>query len=98
MRTKFEEYTEQERAIITDLARRDYADMTKDEVMLFAEWESTKAYIESDLEAKRKALEDETKAKIELARQTEQTALNTLEAMAEAAKTRLKAVEDGQAK
>ena len=97
MRTKFEEYTEQERAIITDLARRDYADMTKEEVMLFAEWESTKAYIESDLEAKRKALEDETKAKIELARQTEQTALNTLEAMAEAAKARLKAVEYGQA-
>lgn len=97
MRTKFEEYTEQERAIITDLARRDYADMTKEEVMLFAEWETTKAYIESDLEAKRKALEDETKAKIELARQTEQTALNTLEAMAEAAKARLKAVEDGQA-
>lgn len=98
MRTSFGEYTERERAIITDLARRDYADMTKDEVMLFAEWESTKAYIESDLEAKRKALEDETKAKIELARQTEQTALNTLEAMAEAAKARLKAVEDGQAK
>lgn len=97
MRTKFEEYTEQERAIINDLARRDYADMTKEEVMLFAEWESTKAYIESDLEAKRQALEDETKAKIELARQTEQTALDTLEAMAEAAKARLKAVEDGQA-
>lgn len=97
MRTKFEEYTEQERAIINDLARRDYVGMTKEEVMLFAEWESTKAYIESDLEAKRKALEDETKAKIELARQTEQTALNTLEAMAEAAKARLKAVEDGQA-
>lgn len=97
MRTKFEEYSEQERAIITDLARRDYADMTKDEVMLFAEWEATKAYIESDLEAKRKALEDETKAKIEIARQTEQKALDTLEAMAQAAKERLKAVEDGQA-
>ena len=97
MRTKFEEYTEQERAIITDLARRDYADMTKEEVMLFAEWESTKAYIESDLEAKRQALEDETKAKIELARKTEQTALDTLEAMAQAAKERLKKVENGQA-
>lgn len=97
MRESFADYTEQERAIINDLARRDYANMTKDEVMLFAEWESTKAYIESDLETKRKSLEDETKAKIELARQTEQTALNTLEAMAKAAKARLKAVEDGKA-
>lgn len=97
MRESFGEYTEQERAIITDLARRDYADMTKDEVMLFAEWQATKAFIESNLEMQRKALEDETKAKIEIARQTEKKALDTLEAMAQAAKARLKAVEDGQA-
>ena len=71
--------------------------MTKEEVMLYAEWEATKAFIESNLEMQRKALEDETKAKIELARQTEQKALDTLEAMANAAKERLKAVENGQA-
>lgn len=97
MRESYGDYTEQERAIITDLARRDYADMTKDEVMLFAEWQATKAFIESNLEMQRKALEDETKAKIEIARETEKKALDTLEAMAQAAKARLKAVEDGQA-
>lgn len=97
MRESFGDYSEQERAIITDLARRDYADMTKEEVMLYAEWEATKAYINSNLEMQRKALEEETRAKIELARQTEQKALDTLEEMARAARERLKAVEDGQA-
>lgn len=97
MRESFGEYTEQERAIITDLARRDYADMTKEEVMLFAEWQATKALIESSFEMQRKAFEDETKAKIEIARETERKALDTLELLAQAAKKRLKAVEDGQA-
>lgn len=97
MRESFGEYTDRERAIITDLERRDYADMTKEEVMLYAEWEATKAYIDSNLDMKRKAFEEETQAKIELARQTEQKALDTLEEMARAARERLKAVENGQA-
>lgn len=97
MRENYGDYTEQERAIINDLARRDYTDMTKEEVMLFAEWQATKALIESNLELQRKAFEEETKAKIEIARQTEKKALDTLELMAQAAKEKLKAVENGQA-
>lgn len=97
MRTSFEDYTEQERAIINDLAKRDYADMTKEEVMLFAEWESTKTYINADFETHRKAMEMETLERLELERETKKAALDTLKEMAETAKARLKAVEDGQA-
>lgn len=97
MRKSFEDYTEEERAIINDLTKRDYADMTKEEVLLFAEWESTKTYIDADFETRRQAMEKESMAKIELARETEKAALDTLKEMAETAKARLKAVEDGQA-
>lgn len=96
MRYSFEEYTEQERQTINDITRREFADMTPEEVALYAEWTSTADYLESDAQAKRDALERETQAKIEAAKETEKKALDTLELMAQAARAKLEAVRDGE--
>ena len=96
MRYSFEEYTEQERQTINDITRREFADMTPEEVALYAEWTSTADYLESDAQAKRDALEKETQARIEATRETEKKALDTLELMAQAARAKLEAVRNGK--
>lgn len=96
MRYSFLEYTEQERQAINDIMRREFADMTPEEVALYAEWTSTADYLESDAQSKRDALERETQAKIEAARETEKKALDTLELLAQAARAKLEAVRDGK--
>ena len=96
MRYSFEEYTEQERQTINDITRREFADLTPEEVALYAEWTSTVDYLESDAQAKRDALEQETQARIEATRETEKKALDTLELMAQAARAKLEAVRNGK--
>lgn len=98
------DYSEAERAIINNLHARDFADMTKDEAILFAEWTATQAIIEADISLKREEMEKRTQAAIEQNRLESAKSLETLEALAEQAKAKLrlleaqeKAVNDGQA-
>ncbi len=62
------QFTEQERNIITDLAKRQYQGMTAEEVQLYARWQSAKALDESDYQHALEQREAVTAEKLALAR------------------------------
>lgn len=96
-RQKWEDFTEEERAIINDIHKRQFADMTPEEVILYGEWQGLKARLDAELLARENALKEETAASIQAKQATEQAAIETLEALKDLALAKLKAVEDGQA-
>ena len=69
------QFTEHERDIITDLARREYQDMTAEEVQLYARWQSAKALADSEFEHEREQREAVTAEKLVLARQQSEAAI-----------------------
>lgn len=69
------EFTEEERNTITDLARREYQDMTAEEVQLYARWQSAKALADSEFEHEREQREAVTAEKLALARAQNEAAI-----------------------
>lgn len=69
------EFTEEERNTITDLARREYQDMTAEEVQLYARWQSAKALADSEFEHEREQRETITAEKLALARAQNEAAI-----------------------
>ncbi len=69
------QFTEHERDIITDLARREYQDMTADEVQLYARWQAAKALADSEFEHEREQREAITAEKLALARAQNEAAI-----------------------
>lgn len=96
-RKSISDFTDAEKDTINALYARDFANMTKDEILLFAEWESTKALIESDIAIKEKTAQELTQARIDSMKRIEKESLATLEALADEAKEHYKAVQNGKA-
>lgn len=69
------QFTEQERNIITDLAKREYQNMTAEEVQLYARWEAAKALAESDYQHALEQREAITAEKLALARAQNEAAI-----------------------
>lgn len=61
------QFTEHERDIITNLAKREYQDMTPEEVQLYARWQAAKALADSEFEHEREQREALTAEKLALA-------------------------------
>ena len=95
-RQSLEDFTEEERAIINDIYKRQFSNMTPEEVILYGEWQGIKARLDAELVARENALKEETAAKIQARRATEQAAIDALEALKNLAVAKLKAVENGQ--
>jgi hypothetical protein len=91
------DFTEAERAMINDIYKREFQDMTPDEVQLYGEWQAVNARLDANVQARRETLEAEMTANVEIYRETEKAAIDTLEALKDLALARLKAVENGQA-
>lgn len=72
------QFTEHERDIITDLARREYKDMTPEEVQLYAHWQAAKALADSEFEHAQEQREAITAEKLELARQQTAAAITAI--------------------
>lgn len=96
-RKSISDFTDAEKDTINALHARDFANMTKDEILLFAEWESTNALIESEIAIKEKEARELTQARIDSMKRIEHESLATLEALANEAKEHYKAVQDGKA-
>jgi hypothetical protein len=91
------DFTETERTAINDIYKREFQDMTPDEVQLYGEWQAVNARLDADVQARRETLETEMTASVEMYRETEKAAIDTLEALKNLALAKLKAVENGQA-
>ena len=95
-RQSLEDFTEEERAIINDIYKRQFTNMTPEEVILYGEWQGLKARLDEELVARENALKEETAAKIQARQATERAAIDALEALKNLAVAKLKAVENGQ--
>lgn len=96
-RNAFEDFTEAERAIITDIHRREFQGMTAEEVALYAEWVALESKLDASVTAQRQALELETREKLAQHQATEQATVNAIKDMAAAAVARLETITNGQA-
>ena len=96
-RKSISDFTDAEKDTINALHARDFTDMTKDEILLFAEWESTNALIESEIALKEKEARELTQARIDSMKRIEQESLATLKALADEAVEHYKAVQNGKA-
>ncbi len=72
------QFTEHERDLITDLARREYQDMTPEEVQLYARWQSAKALEESDYQHALEQREALTAEKLALAQAQNEAAISAI--------------------
>lgn len=97
MRDTLEDFTEAERAIINDMHRREFADLTPDEAMLWGEWNAVLGKIDADIAARNAALNAKVQADIESHSATEQAAQDALKALADLARAKLRSIENGQA-
>lgn len=78
MSSWMDQFTEAERQIITDLARREYHDMTPEEVQLYARWTAAKAQADADYQHAQEQREAVTAEKLALARQQTAAAITAI--------------------
>lgn len=79
------QFTEEERNIINDLARRQYQDMTPEEVDLYTRWTTAKALADAEYQERMAAIRRESEAKVENSRIESQAAISAIEAARDAA-------------
>ena len=94
--SEMETFTNEEKDVINRIASGDLEGITKDDLDVYTRFETSKALANEKLQAELKALEDETAAKIEQSKAVNDAAIANLEAQAELAKARLKAVQNGE--
>lgn len=97
-RQDFTDFTESERNIINDIHKREFADMTPDEVILYAEWVTCKARIEERNSEQMKALWKKTEADIRASEAQEKASLAALRELEQQAQDRLAKVRNGETK
>ena len=88
-----DEFTEHERNTIDDIYKREFQDMTPDEVQLLLRWNAAQAKNDELVKAEIAAMNDEKEARIEETRKTAETARRNLTELKDAAKKRLAAIE-----
>lgn len=97
-RQDFTDFTESERNTINDIHKREFANMTPDEVMLYAEWVACKAKIEERNSEQVKALWQKTEAEIRACEAQEKASLAQLRELEQQAQDRLAKVRNGETK
>ena len=93
---QMETFTTDEQERINVLAAGKAENITFENMKLFSRWETSIALADERFKAENEALEAKTKAEIEQREKIAQAAFANLEAQAELAKARLKAVQDGK--
>lgn len=81
---------------VDKLKATNFADATAEEIELYAEFNRLIALSNEDLRQRAETRERESNARMQLFQQQAESAINALDALAELAKAKLKAVENGQ--
>ena len=93
---EMETFTNEEKDVINRISSGNLEGITKENLDVYTRFQTSKAVADEKLQAELQALKDETTAKIEQSKTVNDAAIANLEAQAELAKARLKAVQDGQ--
>lgn len=95
MSNHLKEATPEMIATVNKLKQTDFENATQEEIETYARFSSIIALHEDDIENRREIRQAESEERRELARQQAESAMNALDALAELAKAKLKAVENG---
>ena len=93
---QMETFTADEQDRINLLAAGKVDNITIDDMKLFSRWETSCALADARFKAENEALQAKTQAEIQERKKVTQAAFENLEAQAQLAKARLKAVQDGK--
>lgn len=93
---QMEKFTADEQERINLMAAGKAENITMEDVKLFSRWETSLALADARFQAENKAIKARTDSEIEQRKKVATAAFENLEAQAELAKARLKAVQDGQ--
>lgn len=89
------EFTEQEQNIITDIHKRNFENLTPDEVQLYARWKTAIALRDTEFQSKQDAMKNEMQARINLTAEIAETAKSNLAELKQAALARLEMIDNG---
>ena len=95
MTRKVTEFTESEMHAISDFAKREYKDMTSDEVMLYAEWRAALEIADARNIAEQNRLDDLMQSNIDMRKSEHEAAMENLRIEHEAALARLERIRGG---
>lgn len=96
-RTVFE-FTETERAALNECAKRNYQDMTADEVLLYAEWNAAIELSKDEYESEKRRLDSIVENEIQARHEEHEAAMANLQALHEIALARLERIRGGNGK
>lgn len=94
-RTRLDEFSETERNIIVDIARREMQDMTPEEVELYTEWQACLAINEAKHVAERDAMTAQVTAAIADHQAATAASIEAMNALRDLALAKLEAVRNG---
>lgn len=94
--SNLEQFTEDEKARINALATNSVENITFDDMQLYARWQASNALADKRFQDEQAAQEAVTQARIEDSRNVANASIEALNAQADLARARLKAVENGQ--
>lgn len=80
---------------VDKLISSNFENATPEEIEVYGEWNRLRALHDADLQQKAQVREQESAERRELYRQQAESAMNALDALADLAKAKLKAVENG---
>lgn len=88
-------FTNSEKERINQLYGNDFADITPDDALLIARWESAKATAQALYSEQTRLMQEESELRKKQCAEQHEIAMQNLNTQLEMAKARLKAVEDG---
>lgn len=93
---QFPDFTNEQKQRIDYLYGNDFKDITPEDALLIAQWEQAKAINDAEFQAKMRAIEVETQARIEGANERAAQAMGNLQELHARALERLERIENGQ--
>lgn len=93
---RIDEFTYEQKQIIDDICKRNFENLTADEVKLYADWQAAIALRDAEFQAKQDALAAESAARIKALESKAKTARKNLNELKAAALMRLERIDNGK--
>lgn len=93
---RIDEFTYEQKQIIDDICKRNFENLTADEVKLYADWQAAIALRDAEFQAKQDALAAESAARIKALDSKAKTARKNLNDLKAAALARLERIDNGK--
>lgn len=93
---RISEFTEEQKHTIDDICKRNFENLSAEEIKLYADWQVALALDDAEFKAKQEALAAESAARIKALESKAKTARKNLNDLKAAALTRLERIDNGK--